>query len=716
MNDLLDAALRYATRGWKVIPLHGVDEKGLCICRDGCTGKVVGKRPHIKEWQQKASTDEKTIREWWNKWPQANVAIVTGLTLIVIDIDPRNGGLTTLDEIEKKNEKFTTLCVQTGGGGKHFYYTKDAAQHIKGGTGLLGLGVDIKSSGGFVVAPPSRHASGFRYEWLNPTTPMQEIPPWILCELGKAQAQTAYELPEKIPQGERHNTLLSYAGRLRQAGLLQNEIEERLHKANERCVPPFSLQEINELVKSVLGYRVLDYTFDGFGNAHRFRDDHRNSVRRCVDAGCWYLWDTTRWRQACEDEIRDKCIETIERIRALAPLSGSFEEKLLTWAKCCRSERRVRELLYLSASLQELQIHVAAFDQPTDLINCLNGTLNLRTGALGHHHRNLYLTKSTGLRYTGGAQSTLWRRFLHEACCGRDDLINYLQLAAGYSLTGLTDEEKIFFVVGAGGTGKTTYVESVRGVLGDYSTTSNPQEFLFSYKSSGGPTPGIAKLAGVRLVVSSEIPHNARLSEWLIKSLTGGDIITARHLYQEEITFQPQFKLWMTMNELPKFNYRDTGIKRRIIAIPFDYKPSNPDPQLKKTLRTEAQHQEAILAWAVQGAMRWFANEKLSEPSCIAQTTALYQQQQNPLVLWLEDITERDEKGWIPSQRIKESLNLWAASHNMKLTDYGLTNDHALAESLVSCGFKKGVKLDPSSGKNANGWYGIRFKTENEAF
>ena len=173
--------------------------------------------------------------------------------------------------------------------------------------------------------------------------------------------------------------------------------------------------------------------------------------------------------------------------------------------------------------------------------------------------------------------------------------------------------------------------------MGSYAKVVRPQLFLQSNISSGQATPDVAKLVGVRLVTSSEIPRGGKLSPWAVKALTGGDTVSARHLYKSEFDFIPIFKAWLTMNELPTFHFRDTGIKRRIIPIPFYYVPKNPDPELKRAFRTDPKCQKAILAWAVQGAMRWGNGERVALPQSIVDDRSEYIQQLNPFSQWLRN-------------------------------------------------------------------------------
>ena len=161
----LDAALEYARGGMAVFPGHSVVTDGRCTCgRAKCSSP--GKHPRIREWQQKASTNELRIREWWKRWPEANICIATGQAsgVVVLDVDPRHHGDRSLQEFESVHGSLpSTPVCRTGGGGCHFYFLAPNGAFPNKANVLPGL--DIRGDGGYVVAPPSLHVSGERYQW-----------------------------------------------------------------------------------------------------------------------------------------------------------------------------------------------------------------------------------------------------------------------------------------------------------------------------------------------------------------------------------------------------------------------------------------------------------------------------------------------------------------------------------------------------------------------
>ncbi len=707
---ILEAALEYAEKHCAyIIPIHGCDRLGNCICRSGCTGNQIGKKPHIKEWQNTASIIEETIRKWWRHWPQANIGYPTGIknNIIVIDIDPRSGGDESYQILQKKHIIPETHVALTGGGGRHLYF-RHPGGYIRSRAHALGRGIDIKGDGGYVLLPPSTHRSGECYEWAN-DSPVTDLPDSLIEEL-KSSPTTHYDkLPERIIDGEQHDTLLAYAGRLRQAGLLREEIEKKLLEANQRCEYPYNGQEITVLVDSIMQYRVTDYTLDGFGNAHRFKNDHILDLKYCKDKHQWYQWNAKYWGEIYEQaELKYLAIKTIERMRQMAPLGGDIEDKVRAWAKKCRTDMAVKEIMSLAAAEPEFHTKATDYDSAPNLLNCGNGTIDFKSG-IREFMREDYITKCTEINYRKDARCDRVEQFLEEVCEGRKDQIDYLQLAVGYSLTGYTDEEKVFFIVGPGGTGKTTFVEAIRAVMGGYCVTSRPQEFLASTRDhTSAASPGIAKLQGTRLVISSEMPHGAKLSEWVVKTLTGGDVITARHLYKEEFDFLPRFKLWLTMNDAPRFSYGDTGIKRRIIVIPFNYIPTKVDLKLKRTFRFDKDKQEAWLAWAVRGAMRWVGGERLAEPSCIANATRDYQEAQDLLTTFIKEICEVGAGLKVGSQELRDSLNLWATANNIKLAEIGVVSPQAFIRRMEGLGYT--VYKTLLHGKKTGCFKGLRFR------
>jgi hypothetical protein len=235
-GDLLAAALAYAETGLPVLPLAGkVPRNG-----NGLTG---------------ASTDTELIREWWARWPDANVGIRTGeqAGVFVLDVDVQHGGGATLKALAREHGKLPmTATVLTGGGGSHHYF-RYPENGIRNSAGQLGAAVDIRGEGGYCVAPPSVHESGRPYKWMRTLERGIADPPgWLLAETSQNGAAPA--VGEAIRKGERDSTLASLAGTMRRRGMDEAAILAALRETNKRCKPPLPGRSLERIAASVAGY------------------------------------------------------------------------------------------------------------------------------------------------------------------------------------------------------------------------------------------------------------------------------------------------------------------------------------------------------------------------------------------------------------------------------------------------------------------------------
>lgn len=267
-NERLAAALGYAARGWRVHPLHSIDG-GACTCQDAAACESPGKHPRLTAWQDKATTDAAIIRAWWRQWPTANVGITTGAAsgFIALDIDPRHGGDDGLRELQDEHGRLpATVESMTGGGGQHILFAHPG-RHVKCRTGkdpVAGKpGVECKGDGGYIVAPPSNHASGNVYTWELSSEPgalpLAELPAWLLDELTrdgqKPTTGTAPAIGETIPKGQRNATLTSLAGTMRRRGMGESALLAALKEENAaRCEPPLPDDAVVAIAKSVARY------------------------------------------------------------------------------------------------------------------------------------------------------------------------------------------------------------------------------------------------------------------------------------------------------------------------------------------------------------------------------------------------------------------------------------------------------------------------------
>ncbi len=256
----LVAANGYAQRGWPVFPVHSVEAGRCSCCAQACDSP--GKHPRTQHGFKDATTDEAVIREWWAKWPSANVAIVTGKEsgLFVLDIDKGHGGCETLAALISKNGALpSTPQARSGGGGSHVYFKHPG--HAVVNRAKVAGGIDVRGDGGYIVAPPSLHASGQSYSWLEGCSPAEcalaLAPAWVLDLLApKAKESAGRDVGERaIPEGERNSSLTKLAGRLRKAGASDAAMTAALSVTNRAsCKPPLSDEEVQQIAASVSRY------------------------------------------------------------------------------------------------------------------------------------------------------------------------------------------------------------------------------------------------------------------------------------------------------------------------------------------------------------------------------------------------------------------------------------------------------------------------------
>ena len=256
----LDAALAYAARGWLVVPCHGI-HAGHCTCGElGC--KSPGKHPRTAGGVRDATNDTSVIRAWWGRSPDANVGIAAGRRsgLLVLDVDPRHGGDVTLAELEAKHGPLPeTVEAITGGHGRHILFAYPDGRDVGCSPGDLGPGLDVRGEGGFIVAAPSGHLTGGRYEWEarhHPDDcPLADPPRWLLALILAKSNGTARPLPRAIPEGARNQTLASVAGSMRRRGASAQAILAALRVENAaRCLPPLGDHELRSIAASVALY------------------------------------------------------------------------------------------------------------------------------------------------------------------------------------------------------------------------------------------------------------------------------------------------------------------------------------------------------------------------------------------------------------------------------------------------------------------------------
>jgi putative DNA primase/helicase len=646
VNPLLDAALVYAARGWPVFPVHTPTEHRCSCPNSACP--TIGKHPRTQHGLKDATVDSTVITKWWSTWPDANIGLVTGSRsgLVALDIDRRHGGDDTLAELERKYGPLPdTVRNLTGGGWHELFAYPNVPVKSKAN---LAPGVDSRASDGYIVVPPSRHASGQNYGWEVGHSPddlaLASLPAWLLTLLTSSTHPSPNQPLRKtvtgsIREGGRNAHLTSHAGAMRRRDMSPEAIETALLTENvTRCEPPLSHDEVRGIARGITRYepvpspQSVDFHLTDWGNAQRLVSQHGQDLHYLSPWGVWFIWNGQNWVKDQTGEVERRAKQTVALLHEeAAGLQGDQHKALAQHAKKSEAEARINAMISLAKSEPTIPLMPGQLDASPWLLNCPNGTLDLKTGQLHPHRREDCLSKIIPVLYDPTAECSLWRQFLARITGDNPALMSFLQRSVGYALTGDTSEQVIFLLYGTGANGKTTFLEAIRALLGSYALTADTSTFLA--RNGDSVRNDVARLVGARFVSAVEVERGRRLAEVLIKQLTGGDTMTARFLYHEFFEFQPTFKLFVAVNHKPVIGGADPAIWRRMRLIPFTVTipERERDKELPAKLRSEL---PGILAWAIQGCQAW-QTEGLGFPQEIRDATDCYREEMDVLAGFL---------------------------------------------------------------------------------
>ncbi|MGG0219194.1 phage/plasmid primase, P4 family, partial [Bacillus mycoides] len=367
------------------------------------------------------------------------------------------------------------------------------------------------------------------------------------------------------------------------------------------------------------------------GNAERIAYEYGHVIKFVNDIG-WFIWDGKRWRIDNKKEI--------ERITAkvLRGLNKSEDESEMKWARMC--ERRNVRMNSIKDLMPLVPGERQEFDKHKYLLNVENGIVDLKTGKLQQHDREIKLTKITNISFDENAKCPTWLTFLDQIFLGDKTLIEYMQRLIGYSLTGDISEQIMMFLVGGGSNGKSTFINIIKDIMGDYGKQAKSDTFI--KKKESGANNDIARLVGSRFVSAIESEEGEKLADSFVKQITGGEPVLARFLRQEFFEFIPEFKVFFTTNHKPIIGGLDEGIWRRVKLIPFNLNlPAHKrDKRLPEKLSLEM---PGILNWAIEGCMKW-QQDGLKEPKVVAEATGKYKDDMDILAPFLDEVCYVDER------------------------------------------------------------------------
>jgi putative DNA primase/helicase len=475
----------------------------------------------------------------------------------------------------------------------------------------------------------------------------------------------------------------------------------------ERCNTPLNAEEVQRIASSVARYgqgapvasKGINHRTD-LGNAKRLVARHGRDIRYCFSWGKWLVWDGRRWTEDDTGEVLRRAKQTVASIYGEAGQETDTDARKAKakHAMASEAEAKIRAMVKMAQSEPEIPLRLADLDADPWLLNVLNGTLDLRNGARNPHRQEDLIMKLAPVEHDPATTCPKWLAFLHLILDGNQDLIHFLQKCVGYALTGDVREQCLFLLYGTGANGKTTFLEVIRALLGNYAKQADFSTFLA--RPQDRIPNDLARLQGARFVSAVEAESGRRLSEVMVKRATGSDTLTARFLHHEFFEFQAMFKLFLAGNHKPIISGTDHATWRRIRLIPFTV--TIPDEKQDKELLAKLKAElPGILAWALQGCRDW-QREGLEIPATVAEATKEYQVEMD----WLA--------GFIFDRCVKDPAARTTAEDLFKAYEQYCKDEEEVARSqkIFGTGLKERGFINKKGGGGRWVWHGIRLVTD----
>lgn len=665
---------------------------------------TAAKRPFMKGWQQmdKPGLNQDESVDWINHGGWTGLVIPQGF--IVVDIDDMQEGELLFKSLLKDQLSFHAIKTVRG----YQFFFKDNG-HVKGqdSTVLMACGCvgDYRLAEKGQIVLPSSNTKG--REWVRIAEgELSELPIYFdrLKKLNK------YERPFPIPlvEGGRNNALYAHICRLVEFGYSPDEIHEITSFTNKYFLSPalehrefiatFNSalnqkpsgkiygEEANKSITQQPPSKDPKFNLTEMGNAERLVHRNGQNLRYCIEFEEWLLWNGSTWIEDKKRQIERIAIKTFREMYSEASKVEDMDRRsqIIKWAQS--SEKSSVFLNSIARAQAMLPLSQDELNKDGYLLNCKNGIVNLKTGELQAHDRRHLMTKNTHINYDISATCPTWINFLENIMKDekgeiKQELIDFLQKAIGYTLTGDTSEQVAFFLWGTGRNGKSTFINIVKEILGDYGKQTNSDTFT-SKMNDNGINNDVARLHGARFVSAVESEDGQKLSESLIKQLTGGEPITARFLRKEFFEFIPEFKIFFTTNHKPIVKGDDEGIWRRIRLIPFTHTvpKENVDKHLPEKLRAEL---PGILHWAVEGCIKW-QQEGLGEPEEVKAATDEYKEEMDLLSNFIDECCVIMPTAKVVVSEIHKAYMKWAEENG----EYPM-KQRAFSSRLQMRGFSK---------------------------
>lgn len=691
-NRNLEAALAYALRlGLPIFPVHGL--KGQACDCGHLECKSPGKHPYTPRGLHDASSEEGIIREWWAHWPNANIGMPTGERsgIFVMDIDLPDGETSLAMLIEANGATPITPTQTTGSGGRQFFFAYPYEPVVRNSASKIGVNIDIRGEGGYVVLPPSRHVTGRSYKWGDDTKignlDLADAPDWLInfasTALEPEKPSAGFQIPGTIPDGTRNDTLFRFARKLRATnrGISQESVFQAVRAENlAKCIPPESDTVIRGIVehaftlpnradfnaKAKSEEKELLNANDPMEMARVFtkRDLDRDTGRLTHrwDGRFWH-WNGAHYETQGDEDMRELLWFFLQD----GALLTNGEKNLIKPSS--RIINEMMDALKANINLNMLQhkppcwVGGAPIATPiTELAAVKNGLLHIPSGTLYNASPRFLTLSSIRTDYDPAAIPGEWVNFLDSMWPGEPEQVETLQEMFGYLLTNAMDQQKMFMIIGPPRSGKGTIGQVLTGLLGD--GVARPA------LSQLGDGFGKESLIGRQLAIISDArlddkahTSTSSLIEALL-SISGQDNIDIDRKHRQIWRGVLHTRFLFLTNELPRMWDASGALPNRFIVLATRISHlGNEDRTLAGRLLKEL---PGILNWAVLGWRRLQARGYFIQPSTVMELVDQFQTLTNPLGDFVNDDCSLSDDNETSLASLYKSYLAWTEKQGQK--------------------------------------------------
>lgn len=433
-------------------------------------------------------------------------------------------------------------------------------------------------------------------------------------------------------------------------------------------------------------YDPLEYGYNDRGTSELFSKLYRVELKYNTTAKEWYYYNGTVWvKDVGGMKAHSLAKEFFDLLIRYSVSINDEEKRQQFYAYYVKYGNKNKRDTLIKDSMDCLCISGEEFDRNNGLLNCINGTLELSSLTFREHRADDLITKMCNVVYDSTAASEMWDKFISEVMPNDREKQRFLQKALGYSLTGEANLERLFILYGATTrNGKSTLLSTIGHALGDYAANALPETLALKKKDSRNASEDIARLAGIRFLNVSEPPQSMAFDVALVKSLTGGDIITARRLFENSFEFKPQFTIFINTNYLPKVVDDTLFTSNRVNVITFDrhFSTTEQDPALKQKLITQ-RNISGIFNWLLEG-LALYRKEGLKLPFSVIAATREYAQNSDKFQLFLDDCLEPETGGAVTAKEAYNCYREWCTSNGYFAEAKGKFMDMLRKKKLLS--------------------------------